>query len=153
MWAGGLEINLRTSEARKEKRLFSEQQMRAIEFCGDMHREIEVAHRLECHFRIGHRDGKIAAKTDQCLRAPIPDRLDSFDRVVALVAWRLESEGAGQPVQKRITRNLGNADRAISLPLRGGAEWRDAGALAPDIAAEDSQSGDLLHICGNRADL
>src|SRR5260370_16995056 len=118
MWAGGLEINLRTSEARKDKRLFREQQMGGIEFCGGVDREIEVAHCLECHFRIGHRDGKIAAKTDQCLRAPIPDRLDGFDRVVALVAWWLESEGAGQSVQKRITRNLGNADRAIPLHIR-----------------------------------
>src|SRR5258708_2216922 len=73
---------------------------------------------LDGAFRIAHRDGKIAAKTDQCLRAPIQDRLDGFDRVVALVAWWLESEGAGQSVQKRITRNLGNADRAIPLHIR-----------------------------------
>src|SRR5467141_2852517 len=92
---GRLKIDLRTPEAGKNERLFPDQQMRTIELGSDMHRKIEVPHRLECDFRIGHRNGKIAAKTDQSLRATIPDRLDSFDRVVALVAGRLESEDAG----------------------------------------------------------
>jgi hypothetical protein len=60
-----------------------------------MHREVEVPHRLERDFRIGHRNREIAAKTDQRLRAPVPDRLDGFDRIMALVAWRLEPEHAG----------------------------------------------------------
>src|SRR5882762_7751157 len=97
-------------------------------------------------FRIAHRNSKITAKTHQSLRAPIPDRLDSLDRVVALVAGRLESEDAGQSIQKRIIRNLGNADRAISLHIRVAAQRRNAGALASDIAAEHQQIGDLLHI-------
>ena len=65
--AGGLNIDLGTSETGKDERLLGEQQMGAIEFGGDMHREIEVAHRLECDFRIGHRNGKISAETDQRL--------------------------------------------------------------------------------------
>src|ERR1700674_978010 len=122
--------------------------MRAIELGGYMHCEIEVPHRLECDFRIGHRNVKIAAKTDQSLRAPIAERLDSFDRVVALVAWRVEAEDASYSVQKLIIRNLGNADRAVSLHIRVAAQRRNAGALAPDIAAEHQQIGDLLHIAG-----
>ena len=122
--------------------------MRAIELGSNMHRKIELAHRLECDFRIGHRNGKIAAKTDQRLRSAIPDRFDSFDRVVALVARRLESEYASQPVQKSIVRNLGDPDGAISLHVRVAAQRRDAGALATDVAAEHQQIGDLLNITG-----
>src|ERR1700739_1753807 len=100
--------------------------MRAIELGGDMHHEIETPHRLECNLRSGHRNGKVAAKTDQSLRAPIPDRLDSLDGVMALVAWRLESEHAGQSIQQRCTRNLGNADRAVPLHIRVAAQRRKA---------------------------
>src|SRR6267378_2534635 len=104
--------------------------------------------RLKCGFRIGHRDCKIAAKTDQRLRAAIPDCLNRFDRVVALVAWRVESEDASYSVQKRIIRSLGNADRTVSLHIRVTAQRGNAGAFAPDIAAEQQQIGDLLHIAG-----
>src|SRR3984957_6986154 len=110
--------------------------MGAIELGGDMHHKIEAPHRLECDVRIGHRNGKVAAKTHQSLRAPIPDRLDSLDGVMALVAWRLESEHAGQSIQQRCTRDLGNADRAISLHVRVAAQRRNAGALASYIAAK-----------------
>src|ERR1700692_4237638 len=122
--------------------------MGAIELGGDMHRETETPHCLERNFRIGHRNGKVAAKTDQSLRAPVPDRLNGFDRVVALVARRLEPEYAGYCVQKRICRDLDNADRAISLHIRVAAERRNASALAPDITAEHQQIGDLLHVAG-----
>ena len=79
--------------------------MGAIELGGDMHREIEVPHRLERDFRIGHRNGKVAAETDQSLRAPVPDRLDGFNRVMALAAWRIEAEHAGDSIQQLIIRN------------------------------------------------
>src|ERR1700730_11244804 len=122
--------------------------MGPIELGGDMHREIETPHCLERDFRIGHRNGKIAAKTDQRLRTPVPDRLDSFDGVMALFARRFEPEDAGYSVQKRIAWNLGDADRAVSLHIRVAAERRNAGALAPDIAAEQQQIDDLLHVAG-----
>src|SRR3979411_339466 len=89
-----LNIDLGASQAGKDEGLFREQQMGAIELGGDMHREIEVPHRLDCDLGIGHRNCKSAAKTDQSLRAAIADRLDGFDRVVAFVAWRVEAEDA-----------------------------------------------------------
>src|ERR1700730_9523759 len=122
--------------------------MRAIELGGNMHREIEVPHRLERDFRIGHRNGKIAAETDQRLRASIPDRLDGFDRVVAVVTWWIESEHTGDCVQKLVARNLGNAYRAVSLHVGVAAQRRNAGALASDVAAKHQEIGDLLYIAG-----
>src|SRR5260370_30921930 len=92
--------------------------MRTIELGSDMHCKIEVPHRLECDFRIGHRNSKIAAKTHQSLRAPIPHRLDSLDRGVALVAGRLDSEDAGQYTPNRIILNIRNSDLPISLHIR-----------------------------------
>ncbi len=65
---------------------------------------------------------------------------------MALLARRFDSEHAHQSVQKRIARNLGNADRTIALHIRVAAQRRDARALASDIAAEHQQIGDLLHI-------
>ena len=141
-----LHIDLGAPQAGKNEGLFCDQQMRAIEFGGDMHREIEASHRLERDFRIGHRNGKVAAETDQGLGSPIPDCLDSFDGVVALVARRFESEYAGNSVQQFIARNLGNADRAVSLHIRVPPQRRNAGALAPDIAAKHQEIGDLLNI-------
>src|ERR1700682_2118724 len=146
---GRLKIDLRTPQTGKNERLFPDQQMRTIELGGDVHCKIEVPHRLECDFRIRHRNSKITAKTYQGFRSPIPDRLDSFDRVVALVAWRLEPEHARYAVEKLVVRNFGNADRAISLHIRVAAQRRNAGALAPDVAAEHQQIGDLLHIAGS----
>src|SRR3981189_2559647 len=105
--------------------------MRAIELGGNMHREIEVPHRLERDFRIGHRNCKIAAKTDQSLRLRISDRLDSFDCVVALVARRFESKDASYSIQKRIIRTISNTNSAVSLHLGVAAQRRNAGAFAP----------------------
>src|SRR6266566_3098958 len=120
--------------------------MRPVELGGDMDRKIEVSHRPERHFGIGHRNREVAAKADQGLRATIADRLDSFDSIVALVARRVDSKHAGQSVQELIIRTLGNADRAVSLYIRVTAQRRNAGALASDIAAEHQQISDLLHI-------
>src|ERR1700748_602760 len=122
--------------------------MRAVQFGGDVHRQIEIPHRLERYFRIGHRDRKVAPEADQRLRTSIPDRLDSLDGVVALVPWRLKSEYARDCVQKLVIRNLGNADRAVALYIRMATQRRDTGALAPDVAAKHQQIGDLLHIAG-----
>src|SRR5271167_2007679 len=120
--------------------------MRAIELGGNVYREVKIAHRLERHGRVGHCNRKISAKTDQRLGAPVTDRLDGFDRVVAAVAWWLKSEDAGQSVEKRVIWNLGNADRAISLHIRVAAQRRNSGALTSDIAAQHQQIGDLLHV-------
>src|SRR5207237_8770820 len=121
-------IDLGASKTGKDEGLLREQQMRAIEFGSDMHREIEVPHRLERHFRIGHGNRKIAAETDQSLRTAVPDRLDSLERIVALVARRFESEHAGQSIQKLVIRNLGDANRAVSLHIGVAAPRRNAGA-------------------------
>src|ERR1700733_10322313 len=89
-----LNISLGTPETGKNEGFPGRQQMGTVELSSDMHHEIEVLHRLEGDFRIGHGNGQVAAKTDQSLRAPVPDRLDSFDRIMALVACRLEPEYA-----------------------------------------------------------
>ena len=77
-----------------------------------------------------------------------PSRIASTASIALWPLWRggSESEHAGYSVQQLITRNLGNADRAVSLHIRMAAQRRNAGALAPDIAAEHQQIGDLLHI-------
>ena len=77
-----------------------------------------------------------------------PSRIASIASIgiVALVARRLEAEHAGQSIQQCIVRDLGNADGAVSLHIGVAAQRRNAGALAPDIAAQHQQIGDLLHI-------
>src|SRR6202008_3749033 len=138
-----LNVDLGASQTGKNEGLLRKQKMGTIELGGDMHRKIEVPHRLECDVRIGHRDSEIATETDQSLRTPIPDRLDGFDRIVALVAWRFESEYPCYSIQEIIVRNLGNADRAVTLHIRMAAQRRNAGAPAPDITSEQQQIGDL----------
>ena len=91
---------------------------------------------------------RLPPRQTSALESPVPDRLDGFDRVVALVARRLESEHARYSVQKVIVRNLGDADGAVALHVGMAAQRGDAGALAPDIAAEQQQIGDLLHVAG-----
>jgi len=115
--------------------------MGAVELGGDMHREIQVPHRLERYFRIRHRNGEIAAQTDQSLRAAIPDRLDGFDRVVALVAWRLEPKRA-PGVEKLVIREFGDADRPVSLTF----EWPAAEKCRPPASDVRGASTDLA-IC------
>ena len=98
----GLHIDFGASEARQDERLLGQQQMRAVELGGDMDREIEAAHRRESGLGVRHRDREIAAETDQRLRAPVPDRLDGFDRVMAFFARRLEAEDAVDAVEQAL---------------------------------------------------
>jgi serine acetyltransferase len=56
--------------------------MGAIELGGDMHRKIKVPHRLERDFRIGHRNGKIAA-IGLLNAAPAKKTIDAHGMVVA----------------------------------------------------------------------
>ena len=65
---------------------------------------------------------------------------------MAVVAWRLEPKHASYSVQKVVIRDFSDADRAVSLHIRVAPQRRNAGTLAPDIAAEHQQIGDLLHI-------
>src|ERR1700721_700110 len=91
-----LNISLGTPQTGKNEGFPGGQQMGTIKLGSDMHHEIEVPHRLEGDFRIGHGNGQVAAKTDQSLRAPIANRLDGLNGIMALVAWRLEPEYTGQ---------------------------------------------------------
>ena len=96
-----MSISVRPRQGRMNDCL-AEQQVRAIEFGGDMHGEIEVAHRLE---------GDLPGRTCATARLPprqtsaferaVADRLDGLDRVVAVRAWRLEAERALDAVQQR----------------------------------------------------
>src|SRR5258705_7583533 len=138
-----LNINLGASQAGKDEGLFREQQMGAIEFGGDMHREIEVPHRLERDFRIGHRNGKIAAKTDQSLRAPVPDRLDRFDRVVALL------RGGSNPKTRASPFRSASFGTSVIPTVRSPCtlEWPRSGEMPAPLRPILPRSINRLAIC------
>src|ERR1700722_4621240 len=144
----GLHIDFGAPKARQYEGLPGDEQMRAVELGSNVNGEVKAAHRFKGGLRIRHCDSKVAAEADQRLRAPILDCLDGFDCVVALPAWRLETEHAGNAVQQSVIWNFRDPDGSISLYVGMAAQRRDAGALASNVAAKHEKVSDLLHVGG-----
>src|SRR4030095_7950079 len=88
------------------------------------------------------------AHTEEDARPAIDHRPQGGDHVVSVGRRWLEAEALTQTVEELPGRHLGNANRAIALDVRMATHWADAGAFAPDIALEQAQVGELLHVTG-----
>ena len=114
-------------------------QMTAIELGGDLNRQPHARPGLLHRPLFRDRPQEVAAKSDKSGHLTLEDALAGFDRVHALLAWRLEIEELSQPVERHQFRLLGNADGALPLHVRMPAHRRHAGPLASDIPLHQKQ--------------
>ena len=68
------------------------------------------------------------------------------DDVMSRLVRRLEAETAFQALEKVRLGNLRDADGSVALHVGMAANRTNAGAFAADIAAQQRQIGDLLHV-------
>src|ERR1700758_3126638 len=107
---------------------------------------IELAHGRLATLRVGQRYGKIAPETDQDLGAAVIDRLHRSNRIMAMMAWRLEAEGAFDTLKQWNVGPFGDADRSIALHVGVAAQRADAGTGLAEIALQQQKICDLLDI-------
>ena len=65
-----------------------------------------------------------------------------------VLARRREAERRLEAVEQACVGLFGDADRAVALHVGMAAQRADAGAGLADIAAQQQQVGDLLHVLG-----
>src|SRR3546814_6755968 len=75
-------------------------------------------------------------------------RLDRFDRMMAMLARRFETEHVADAIEIGPARFLVDANGAVALDVRMAADRRDARAGLAIVALEEEQIGDLLDELG-----
>ena len=127
--------------------------MRAVELRGDVDGQVHIAHGFEAALGIGQGDGEIAAEADEYLGAPVEHRLHGGHGIVAVLGRRIEAEGALDAFQHRLGRLFPDADSAVALDVGVAAQGADARAGLADVAAQEQQVGELLHVGCARDDV
>ncbi len=125
---------------------FAEDQVRAVELGRHVHGEVELAHRVEGLVRVRHRHGEIAAERHQRLRAALTDGDHGGHGVMAVFDRWLEPIRLADAFVQSVVGFFGDAHRAIALDVAVSAQRADTGAPAADVAAQEHQVGDLLHV-------
>src|SRR3546814_3982269 len=73
--------------------------MPAVELGGDADGELQLAHRGVGTGCIGHRADEIATEADENFRRAREHRLDRFDRMMAMLARRFETEHVADAIE------------------------------------------------------
>src|SRR3546814_11495468 len=97
--------------------------MPAVELGGDADGELQLAHRGVGTGCIGHRADEIATEADENFRRAREHRLDRFDRMLAMLARRFETEHVADAIGIGPARSPLDATGAVAQPRR--AAWRD----------------------------
>jgi hypothetical protein len=113
-----------------------------------MYRKVEGTHGLVAVLGIGQRNGEIATEADEHFGPPFDDGLHRRHGVVAMLPRRFESKGPFDAIQQRIRRLLGDADGAVALHIGVAAQRADSCAGLAEIATQEQQVRDLLHVRG-----
>jgi hypothetical protein len=95
---GRLHVAFRSAQDRKDDRLLSDQEMRAVELGIQVNDQIEIAHALIAEISVRQRNREIAAKANKHFRPTVDHRLHGLDGVMAVMR--------GRPLQ--ITRATGD---------------------------------------------
>ena len=89
---------------------------------------------------------EIAAHRKEHLDLAADHRFQPGDDVMSRLGRRLEAEAAFQAIEEFRLGNFRDADSSIALHVGMAANRTYAGAFAADIAAQQRQIGDLLHV-------
>jgi hypothetical protein len=115
---GGLDIALGAAERRQDQRRPAGHEVRPVELRGDLHGQAGVAERGRGDVRVRRRLREVAAEADEDVRLAVAQRADGVDRVVPVLARRVEAELALERVEERLGRPLPDPHRAVALHVR-----------------------------------
>jgi hypothetical protein len=121
-------------------------QVAAVELGGHVHREPQPAPGRLDAVGVGHGAHEVAAQADEGVRTAFEHALAGLHRVQPLLARRLEVVELGELVQRRELGLFGDADGALALHVRVAAHRADARARPADVAAQQQQVGQHLHV-------
>ena len=109
-------INFRSSQTGQNQRLFAGDQMRAIEFGRNVHRQTASPQSLGGVFRVGSGGKKVSAQREKdALSSAFVHRLNCVHRVVTVTARWFEIEFSSELVEKGVGRPFPDSHRAIAL--------------------------------------
>src|SRR6185503_11411451 len=92
LFAVRLPIDLRTAEAWKDQRLFSDSDRRAIEFRDHLHGEAASSQSIKYDLGGRRRAGKVSAHREKNLRVAIAHRCNAFDGIKSVASRNREVE-------------------------------------------------------------
>src|SRR6266404_7198283 len=142
-----LHVDVAARQTGEDQRLFAMNQMAAVELGADADSHPQAAHRRLGHGPVRHGSDEIATEPDKCLGAAVNHRLNSVDDIVPMSTRRLEAEHSLELVEECRLRLLVDAHGAVALHVRMTAYRADPRPGLAEIAAQQQQIHDLLHVC------
>src|SRR5215475_7215041 len=113
-----------------------------------MRRELALSHRIRGVDRVRRVREKIAADRKKYLDLLLEHRVQSLNRVISPLLWRIKVELLRQSIKERLWRPLPDSHCAVALHIRMPAYTNCPRARPPDIAAHKQQvhnHRDVIH--------
>src|ERR1051325_698132 len=120
--------------------------MRPVQFSRDVRREATTTQPCRSKFRVRSGGKKCAAECEEDFDLTVVHRADRLDRVVPVIARRLEVEYFAELVEKRFGRSFPDADSAIALHVAVPAHGTHTRARFSNLPAQQHQVYDLLNV-------
>ena len=142
-----LHVDIAARQSGEDQRLFAMNQMAAVELGADGDGQPQPAHRRLGHGPVRHGSDEITTVPDENLGAPIDHCLNRVYDIVAMSARRLEAEHLLDLIQQCRLWLFVDAHRAVALHVGMAAHRADPRSGLAEIAAQQQQIHDLLHVC------
>ena len=139
LFARGPHVAIGAPERRQDQRGAAVDDVTAVEFGRDLHRELATAQCGLGHFGIGVAAAKFSAHSDEHLRVAVTHRPDRIDGVVAMLAGSGDAEARVQRRQERFGHLLPDAHGAVALHVGVSADGAHPGAGLADHAPHQKQ--------------
>ena len=146
-----LHVDVASRQARQDQRLLAVDDMAAIELGVDSHRQLQPPHRRPGDLRVGCRRDEIPAQPDEHLGRSVDHRLDRVHHGMAMMLRRANQNTFSILPSSSTLGLLVDPDRPVALNIGMAAHRADAGARPAEIAPQQQQIGDLLHVLGAAA--
>src|SRR5262249_34908453 len=143
--AARLAVPVGAGEAGQDQRALPVHDVAAVELRADLDRQIARPQRPGGIRKIGGREGKVAAQRDEHLHLAAAHRLDRCDRAQSVLARRVETADLAQSIEERRVRTVVDAAGPVALHVAVPADRTRAGALAPNVTAQEQQVDDLTY--------
>ena len=141
-----LQIGVGPSQCRQNEGFGSRDEVGPVEFGGDVHGKPAAGERLRGIFRIRRGREKVATEGDEDFGLSRMHGLDPTHGVMATLGGGLKVADLCETIQKFEGGVFGDAHRAITLHVAMAPDGASACAGFPDIAAQQEQVDDLLHV-------
>ena len=125
--------------------------MRAIEFGGNLHRQLAARKRLGGERGVGSRGKKISAKRKKYFYGARVHGLNGFNRAVTVLLRRREMKFFSQAAQKFRRGSLPNSHGAITLHIAVATHRTRARARLSKMSAQQKKIDNFLNVANGVA--